>query len=94
MRQFYSNFLANNLYFWVFGGISIVLIIVSFFIPPLAVIDGSVIASVGEMFGFAALGAVIHAIDRGKTATINHNGTSITVGDKEEMEEGIEEDMN
>ena len=89
MKKFYNNFLRDNLYFWFFGGISVILIVLSFFIPPLAIVDGSVLAAAGELFGFAALGAVIHSIDRGKTASVSHNGTTITVGEKEE-EHGIE----
>lgn len=81
MKKFYKNYLANNLYFWFFGGVSVLLIGVSFFIPPLAVIDGSVLAATGELFAFAALGAVVHAIDTGKTATIQHGSTSLTVKD-------------
>ena len=83
MKEFYRNFLENNLYFWVFGGIAILLIIVSFFIPPMAVVDGSIIACVGELFAFAALGAVIHAIDKGKTASVSHGQTTVTIGDKD-----------
>lgn len=83
MGKFYRNYLSNNLYFWIFGGLSALLIIVSFFIPPLAVIDGSVLAATGEFFAFAALGAVVHAIDTGKTATIQHGSTSLTVKDED-----------
>ena len=85
MKKFYHNFLRDNSYFWFFGGISVLLIVLSFFIPPLAIVDGSVLAAAGELFGFAALGAVIHSIDRGKTASVSHNGTTITVGEKEEQ---------
>ena len=91
MKRFYQDFLANNLYFWVFGGVSMLLIVVSFFIPPMAVVDGSIIACVGELFGFAALGAVIHAIDKGKTASVSHGSTTVTIGDKEVEEENIED---
>ena len=89
MKKFYNNFLRDNLYFWFFGGISVLLIVLSFFIPPLAIVDGSVLAAAGELFGFAALGAVVHSIDKGKTASVSHNGTTITVGEKEK-ENGIE----
>lgn len=88
MKEFYRNFLENNLYFWVFGGVSILLILVSFFIPPMAVVDGSIIACVGELFGFAALGAVIHAIDKGKTASISHGNTTIEIRKEGEEENG------
>lgn len=84
MKKFYHNFLRDNIYFWFFGGISVILIVLSFFIPPLAVVDGSVLAATGELFGFAALGAVIHSIDRGKTASVSHGQTTITIGEKEE----------
>ena len=84
MKKFYNNFLRDNLYFWFFGGISVLLILISFFVPPVSIVDGSVLAAAGELFGFAALGAVIHSIDRGKTASVSHNGTTITVGEKEE----------
>ena len=81
MKKFYHNFLRDNIYFWFFGGISVILILISFFVPPLSVVDGSVLAAAGELFAFAALGAVIHAIDTGKSATIQHGGTSLTVKD-------------
>lgn len=81
MRDFYRNFLGNNLYFWVFGGLALALIVASWFVPPTAVIDASVLAAVGEIFGFTSLGAVVHAIDTGKAATIQHGKTSLTVKD-------------
>lgn len=93
MKEFYKNFLANNLYFWVFGGIALVLIIASWFVPPMAVIDGSVLAATGEIFGFTALGAVVHAIDTGKTATIQHGNTTVTVKDVDGDGSGEGEDI-
>ena len=81
MKDFYRNFLQNNLYFWVLSSIAVLLIVASWFVPPMAIIDGSVLAATGEIFGFTALGAVIHAIDTGKTATIQHGQTTVTVKD-------------
>ena len=89
MKKFYNNFLRDNLYFWFFGGISVLLIVLSFFIPPLAIVDSSVLAATGELFGFAALGAVVHSIDKGKTASVSHGQTTLTIGEKEE-ENGTE----
>ena len=63
------------------------LIITSFFIPPLAVVDGSVLAAVGEIFGFAALGEVAAAIERGHSATISHGNTSISINKEEDAPE-------
>ena len=79
--------------------VSLGLIIASFFIPPLAVVDGSILASVGEIFGFAALGEVAAAIERGHSATITHGNTTIEVKKedeekpaKEQLQEKEEED--
>ena len=69
--------------------VSIGLIVTSFFVPPLAVIDGSVLAAVGELFGFAALAEVAWAVEKGHSATISHNNTTIEI--KQQEEEGEDE---
>ena len=86
MLQFFGDRFHKNV-FLICLVVSLVLIITSFFIPPLAVVDGSVLAAVGEIFGFAALGEVGAAIERGHTATITHGNTTIEV--KKEDDEDI-----
>lgn len=77
--------LKNDIWFHIFATTSIVLIVVSFFIPPTGVIDGSVFAGVGELFGFASLWEVHLAIKRGIDAKISHNSTTIEINnDKNE----------
>ena len=88
MREFYKNYLANNGFFWLFSSIGLLLIIIAFFIPPAAQIHQSVLIAVGEINGFAALGAVIKAIDKGSSATFHHNGTEVTINSNEDEEEG------
>lgn len=69
---------------WVFLAclvVAIGLIVASFFIPPAGVIDGSVLAGVGELFAFAALGEVGAAIEKGKTAKISKGNTTLAIGD-------------
>lgn len=92
MREFYKNYLSTNLFFWLFSGIGLLLIIIAFFIPPAAQIHQSVLIAVGEINGFAALGAVIKAIDNGGSATFHHNNTELTItsdeDDKDDKEEG------
>ena len=89
MREFYKNYLSNNLFFWLFSGIGLLLIIIAFFIPPAAQIHQSVLIAVGEINGFAALGAVIKAIDNGGSATFHHNNTELTItSDEDDKEEG------
>ena len=82
MKKIFKNIPENYKLVVLFLTImAVVLIGASFFVPPLGVIDGSVLAATGELFAFAALGAVIHAIDTGKSATIQHGSTSLTVKD-------------
>lgn len=90
MKGFWKNYLKDNLYFWVFGVVAIVLLTVSFFMPPVGVITPSALEGVAELFAFASLGAVYKAIDKGKTASVSHAGTTITVGDNQEEADGIE----
>ena len=59
--------------------VAIGLIITSFLTPPAWIVDGSVLAAVGEIFAFAALGEVAAAIERGHTATISHGNTQIEI---------------
>ena len=87
MKEFYKNYLENNGFFWLFSSIGLLLIIIAFFIPPAAYIDSSVLIAVGEINGFAALGAVIKAIDRGSSATFHHNGTDVTINSNEDEKE-------
>ena len=92
MREFYRNYLKDNTFFWIFSIIGLLLIIIAFFIPPAAYIDSSVLIAVGEINGFAALGAVIKAIDKGSSATFHHNETELTItGNKDEDEKEEDE---
>ena len=88
MREFYKNYLQSNLFFWLFSGIGLLLIIIAFFIPPAAYIDSSILIAVGEINGFIALGTVRKAIDNGGSATLHHNGTELTITSDEDEEEG------
>ena len=87
MREFYRNYLKDNTFFWIFSIIGLLLIVIAFFIPPAAYIDSSVLIAVGEINGFAALGAVIKAIDKGSSATFHHNGTDVTINSNEDEKE-------
>lgn len=93
IRKSIKDCILHNLWFKIFSIISIGLIITAFFIPPWAFIDGSVLAAVGELFGFASLSTVIKAIDNGTTATVTHNNTSVTVGKEEDLDNWNEREV-
>ncbi len=84
MRNFWNNCLRDNVFFWTFAIAGLLLIIASFVLPPMGVVDNSVLAAVGELDGVIALGAIIKAIDKGVDATFQHNNTSVTITNKDE----------
>lgn len=61
----------------ILAAVAVVLIVVSFFVPPRGVIDGSVLAAVGELFAFASLFMIWESVDRGMDAKITHGDTKI-----------------
>lgn len=72
---------------------SIALIVASFFIPPYAVVDSSVLAATGELLGGATLmNFVINIpkyLEAGVKAKISHGNTTVTVAADE-----VKEDVN
>lgn len=87
MKEFYKNYLQSNLFFWLFSIAGLLLIIASFLLPPMGIVDNSILAAVGELDGVIALGAVIKSIDKGRSASIKHNGTELTINGDEEGDE-------
>lgn len=79
--------IVSNVWFHIFSVFSLVLILMAFFAPPMAVIDASVLAAVGEIFAFAALWTVIKGMDEGHTATLTHKDTTLTIDEEHHIEE-------
>lgn len=92
MKKFWRSYLAENLGFWVFGISSIILLGVSFVLPPTGVINATVLEGVAELFAFASLGAVYRAINKGTPASITHGGTTVSVN--KEIEDNEEEEQD
>lgn len=83
MKEVLVKALVKNLWFYILSGIAIAFLIASFLLPPMGIIQPSVLQAVGELFAFGGLGTVVKAIDTGKTASVKHNNTEITINDKE-----------
>jgi hypothetical protein len=84
MRDILRNATIGNVWFHILAAISVILLIASWFVPPMAVIDASVLAAVGELFAFAALGTVIHAINKGRQVKMTHGSTTLAVNKEDE----------
>ena len=79
MPEILKNAVKGNHWFAVFSIVAVLLIVISFFLPPMGAIDPSVLAAAGELFLFAALWTVIHAIDRGNSAKLSKGDVSLEV---------------
>lgn len=74
----------DKVIFYVCLSVAIVLLLVSFFVPPTGVIDPSVLKAAAILLGFAALGIAGKNLSLGKDVTFSHGDTEVTIGDKEE----------
>ena len=69
---------------------SILLILGAFFVPPMAIIDSSVLAAVGELAGFGAIWQVSKAIDRGVDASFKRNETELQLKNPDNERDKLE----
>lgn len=85
MKKIYNK-LSNvgKVSFWVTLITSIVLIVVSFFLPPTGAVDPSVMAATGELFAFGTLGTVLSAINNGADVKLTHGQTNITLNNPDD----------
>lgn len=74
----------HNVAFWVCLITSIALMVTSFIVPPLAVIDSSVFVGTSILFAYAALASFNAALDKGVDAKIKHNDTELQIINDEE----------
>ena len=87
MREFYKNYLENNFFFIFFSVSALLLLVAGFLVPPTGSIDNTVLIAVGEINGTLAIGAVVKAIDKGRSASIKHSGTEVTITGNEDEQE-------
>ena len=85
MKKFWTNYVEKNIPFHILATVSVAILVASWIWPPTAIIDSSVLAASGELIGWGALYTLLRAVEKGKTASVSHNGTTITVGEKEEQ---------
>ena len=64
--------------------ISVSLIVGGFFVPPMGIIDGSVLTAVGELIAFPTLLYGFRAIELGYEIKLQHGETSLEVHKEDE----------
>lgn len=83
MGKILTHSIVDNIPFWVLAGASIIIGIISFFIPPKGEVQPSVLRLISWFFAFAALWTVYVAMIHGIDARVQHGKTSLTVGNLE-----------
>lgn len=78
------TFLLSRITFAVCFFVSVGLIIAGFFVPPMGVIDGSVLTAIGELLLFPTLLYAYRAIELGLSVKYQHGDTSIEISQHEE----------
>ena len=89
MKHFWNAYLKYNVPFFVLGGISLILLIISWIAPPPMQVHESVLQAVAEIFGFAALWTIVIAVEKGTAASLKKGDLELEI--KEEHKEEDEE---
>lgn len=77
------NDMLHKIVFYVSLITSVILLVAGFVVPPTGIIDGSVLSAAGILLGFATIGQLPFIIEKGRTATIKHGQTEITISKKQ-----------
>ncbi|MBQ2176783.1 MAG: hypothetical protein II453_17630 [Alphaproteobacteria bacterium] len=67
--------------FWVTLSVGVGLLVTGFFMPPMAVIDGSILKAVGELMFWPAIAFGVKAVEDGRVAKLNFGQSSIHIGE-------------
>lgn len=72
---------STTIALWVCLGMTIILFVVSFLLPPKGAIDPSIFKAAGFLFGFASLFELREAIREGLGVKLTHGDTTIEIKD-------------
>ena len=81
MRKILKETWESNIWMRILTISSILLIIAGFICPPLAVISGSVLTSVGELEALGVLWIVLRAVEKGTGASFKKGDIEVDIKD-------------
>ena len=67
--------------FWVTLFFAVALLVTGFFIPPMAVIDGSILKAVGELMFWPAIAFGVKAVEDGRVAKFHFGQAAVHIGE-------------
>ena len=83
MKKILKETWESNIWMRILTISSILLIIASFVVPPLGILDGSVLAAVGELEGLGVLWIVLRAVEKGTAASFKKGDVEVDIKEKE-----------
>ena len=83
MKEILKETWESNIWLRILTISSILLIITSFFVPPLGILDGSVLAAVGELEALGVLWIVLRAVEKGTGASFKKGDVEVDILEKE-----------
>ena len=84
MRKILKETWESNIWMRILSISSILLIIASFFVQPIGVLDGSVLAAVGELEALGVLWIVLRAVEKGTGASFKKGDVEVDILEKED----------
>ena len=83
-KEFIFDCTIRNAGFIILYGISLTLLVASFILPPLGIIDNSVLEAVAELFAFAGLLTVLRAVDNKMGIEFHTGDMSLEISDSDD----------
>lgn len=82
---------AAKAVFYICLAFAIGLMVGGFFVPPMGIIDGSILTACGILFLFASLGIFARSLDLNKSASFTKGDVKIDVGIDDNQQDGNNE---
>ena len=89
MKRFFDAYVKWNIPFFILGGVSLLLLIISWIAPPPMQVHESVLQAVAEIIGLAALWTVVLAVEKGTGASFRKGDVEVEI--KEDTKKEAEE---
>ena len=91
MKRFFDAYVKWNIPFFILGGVSLLLLIISWIAPPPMQVHESVLQAVAEIFGFAALWTIVIAVEKGTGASFRKGDVELEIKEDHNQEKEAEE---
>ena len=91
MKRFFDAYVKWNIPFFILGGVSLLLLIISWIAPPPMQVHESVLQAVAEIFGFASLWTIVIAVEKGTGASFHKGDLELEIKEDHNQEKEAEE---